>query len=89
MILSGAFSGAGDTVPPAVVGLPFNVLRIPFCAILTPFFGLEGVWIAISFTVVLKGIIMIVWFRKGKWKNKRSKLIHGEPKNILELTEVE
>lgn len=89
VILSGAFSGAGDTVPPAIVGLPFNILRIPFCAILTPFFGLDGVWIAISVTVVLKGIIMVIWFRKGNWKKKRSKLIDRERKNLLELTEVE
>lgn len=89
VILSGAFSGAGDTVPPAIVGLPFNILRIPFCAILTPFLGLDGVWIAISATVVLKGIIMVIWFRKGNWKKKRSKLIDRERKNMLEMTEVE
>ncbi|KAA0208040.1 MAG: MATE family efflux transporter [Ignavibacteriaceae bacterium] len=89
VILSGAFSGAGDTVPPAVVGLPFNILRIPFSAIFTPIFGLEGVWIAISLTVFLKGVIMVVWFKRGKWKNKRSKLLEREKKNLLELTEIE
>jgi putative MATE family efflux protein len=86
--LSGAFSGAGDTVPPAIIGLPFNLLRIPLCAILSPLFGLTGIWFAICATVVLKGVIITIWFKRGKWKLKKIKLIKKKP-NILELTEVE
>jgi len=88
VILSGAFSGAGDTVPPALIGLPMNLLRIPFAAILSPIFGLNGIWAAICVTVVLKGIIVLIWFRRGKWKTKKSKLIKAKP-NILELTQVQ
>ena len=87
VILSGAFSGAGDTLPPALIGLPMNLLRIPFSAILSPIFGLNGIWAAICLTVVLKGIIILIWFRRGKWKTKKSKLIAKS--NILELTQVE
>ena len=86
--LSGAFSGAGDTVPPAIIGLPFNFLRIPLIAILAPMFGLTGIWFAICATVVLKGVIITIWFKRGKWKLKKIKLIKKKP-NILELTEVE
>ena len=86
--LSGAFSGAGDTVPPAIIGLPFNFLRIPLSAILAPMFGLTGIWFAICATVVLKGVIITIWFKRGKWKLKKIKIIKKKP-NILELTEVE
>jgi len=87
-ILGGAFSGAGNTVPPTVIGLPFNFLRIPFCALLIPFYGLTGIWLAICITVVLKGIIITVWFKRGKWKLKKIKIIEKKP-NILELTGIE
>ena len=51
VVLSGAFSGAGDTMPPALIGLPFNILRIPLCAVLAPIYGLDGIWMAISISV--------------------------------------
>ncbi len=88
VVFSGAFSGAGDTLPPALVGLPVNLLRIPLAALLSPMLGLNGIWIAICSTVFLKGIILTIWFRKGKWKQKKSKIIKPRP-NILGLTEVE
>jgi putative MATE family efflux protein len=88
VVLSGAFSGAGDTLPPAIVSLPVNLLRIPFAALFSPLLGLNGIWIGICATVILKGMIILFWFRRGKWKTKKSKLIKSPP-NILILTEVE
>jgi len=87
VILSGAFSGAGDTMPPAIIGLPFNLLRIPFAALFSPWLGLTGIWIAICLTVVLKGVIIAIWFKRGKWKTKKSRIVSKG--NILELTQVE
>jgi len=74
VILSGAFSGAGDSVPPAVIGLPMNALRIPLVAIFSVIWGLNGIWIAICLTVVLKGIIITFWFSRGRWKNRKPAL---------------
>lgn len=88
VILSGAFSGAGDTLPPVITSLPVNFLRIPLCALLSPLLGLNGIWIAICLSVIIKGIIITIWFGKGKWKNKKSALLK-EKVNIIQLTEVE
>ncbi len=74
VILSGAFSGAGDSLPPAVIGLPVNFLRIPLAALFSSLWGLTGIWIAICSTVVVKGIIMSVWFREGRWKKRKFSL---------------
>lgn len=79
VILSGAFAGAGDSVPPAVISTSINIMRIPFAGILSVYFGLIGIWIGIAFTVFLKGILIFVWFRRGKWKNKKTKLLQKEP----------
>lgn len=74
VVLSGAFSGAGDSLPPAIVGLPMNALRIPFTAMFGMLWGLNGIWIAICSTVVLKGIIITIWFKLGRWKTRRLNL---------------
>lgn len=74
VVLSGAFSGAGDSLPPAIVGLPLNALRIPFTALFGMLWGLNGIWIAICSTVVLKGIIITFWFKLGKWKTRKLNL---------------
>ena len=71
VILSGAFAGAGDSAPPAVIGLPMNALRIPLVALFSAIWGLNGIWIAICLTVVLKGIIITFWFSRGRWKDRK------------------
>lgn len=74
VIFGGAFAGAGDTLPTAVIGFPLNFLRIPLAPILASVWGLNGIWIAICATVVLKGIITVIWFNTGRWKNRKLKI---------------
>lgn len=60
---SGAFNGLGKTVPPAIVSIVFNALRIPGALILSSTsLGLNGIWWSISISSILKGIISISWF---------------------------
>lgn len=70
----GAFAGAGDTLPTAIIGFPFNFLRIPLAAFLSSIWGLNGIWIAICVTVVFKGIIITIWFNTGRWKKRKLNL---------------
>ncbi|MCF6463591.1 MATE family efflux transporter [Clostridium sp. Cult1] len=59
----GAFNGLGKTIPPSLVGITFNALRIPASLILsTTFLGLDGVWWSISISSVFKGIILTIWY---------------------------
>lgn len=74
VIFGGAFAGAGDTLPTAVIGFPLNFLRIPLAPILASVWGLNGIWIAICATVVLKGIITVIWFNTGRWKTRKLKI---------------
>lgn len=61
---AGAFNGFGKTIPPSIVGIVFNVLRIPGSLILSTktSLGLNGVWWSISMSSVFKGIVLLVWF---------------------------
>jgi putative MATE family efflux protein len=72
IVMEGAFSGAGDTLPPMLVGIFWSVLRIPLAYILCfPMgFGVNGIWWVISGTTIIKGTIIAIWFRRGNWKLK-------------------
>ncbi len=60
----GALNGAGKTMPSAVVGTVFNLFRIPIAIILSKYYGLNGIWIAISITTVFKGVVLyIIWVK--------------------------
>lgn len=57
---AGAFNGLGKTIPPAVVSIFFNALRIPIAIILSSYtvLGLNGIWWSMSITSIIKGIIL-------------------------------
>lgn len=59
---AGAFNGIGKTVPPSIVGIILNALRIPGALLLSLVLGLNGVWWSISLSSVLKGLILTSWF---------------------------
>jgi Na+-driven multidrug efflux pump len=60
---AGAFNGLGKTIPPSVVGIIFNALRIPATLVLSSTdLGLNGVWWAISMSSVCKGTVLTAWF---------------------------
>lgn len=61
---SGAFNGLGKTLPPTIVGITLNALRIPIAIALSGYtvLGLAGVWWSITLTSIVKGIILVIWF---------------------------
>ena len=62
--MQGLFYGTGRTLPPAIISITFNSLRIPMAIGLTALgLGVAGVWWAISISSMLKGIVAFVWFR--------------------------
>jgi len=72
IVIEGAFTGAGNTIPPMVVGIPAALARLPIAYLLCFTFnlGINGVWWAITSTTVISGIILVLWFRKGNWKHR-------------------
>lgn len=64
---SGAFNGLGKTLPPSIVGIVFNGLRIPGALILSATsLGINGVWWAISISSICKGIVLSSWYVKSQ-----------------------
>lgn len=59
----GMFYGTGRTVPPAIISISFNTLRIPMAiGLAAAGLGITGVWWAISISSMLKGITAFIWF---------------------------
>lgn len=73
VVLAGAFSGAGDTIPPMAVLTPLDIARVPAAYMLagTAGLGVSGVWWAISASSIVKGLLMAFWFHTGRWKKRR------------------
>ena len=70
IVFEGAFSGAGNSLPPMIVSVPLTWARIPLAIFLAHSMGLgsAGIWWAISTTTGLKGVLLALWFLRGKWK---------------------
>ncbi len=65
----GLFYGTGRTIPPAVISIVFNYIRIPLAILFTSMgMGVVGIWWAISISCALKGITAVIWFALLKRK---------------------
>jgi putative MATE family efflux protein len=69
-VTAGAFNGCGKTIPPAVVGISLTGARVPLAYFLVsfPLFGLNGIWLSITLSSVLKGIVLALWYLRFQKK---------------------
>ena len=68
----GAFSGAGDTIRPMIVSIPGTLIRIPLAYYMAiPMrFGPAGIFWAITVSTVIKGTVILFWFKFAGWRKK-------------------
>jgi len=66
-VLQGAFSGAGDTLPPMLLGIPMTVLRVPAAIIGGQLFGAVGIFWGLALTSALRGLLFMFWFARNRW----------------------
>jgi len=63
-VAAGAFRGKGLTIKPTIVSVSCNILRVIFAyALGTTALGIDGIWIGIAISVVIRGIWMLVWYQ--------------------------
>jgi putative MATE family efflux protein len=70
VVISGAFGGAGNTVPPTVISLPLSLARIPLAWLLAVALGWgpSGIWWTITVTCAVRSLLLVGWFRTNRWK---------------------
>ncbi len=74
MVLSQVLNGVGDTLPVMVFTLlGMWAIQVPVAFLLSRFtdLGVAGVWWGIVAGVFSRAIIYAIYFRSGKWKNRR------------------
>ena len=57
---TGMLNGLGLTRYPAINSMVFNVSRIPMALLLMPIFHVNGIWLAMTLSSVLKGIFLTI-----------------------------
>jgi putative MATE family efflux protein len=82
VVTAGAFNGLGRTKPPTVIGITFNLMRIPlaYTLVAIPWLGVVGVWWSITISSVLKGIVSPLWYR---FKIERKIKLKTSSKNYI------
>ncbi|MGL6105228.1 MATE family efflux transporter [Romboutsia sp.] len=73
IILGGVFQGSGDTLPPMISSIVANVvLKLPLAYLfaINLNMGTNGVWLAVSLSVIIEAAMIIYYFKKDKWKEK-------------------
>jgi putative MATE family efflux protein len=72
-IYGGVFQGAGDTFPPMISSLTANVVvKLSTAYYLSGILnlGINGVWAAIALSVIVEAIMISIFFKRNKWKEK-------------------
>lgn len=59
---AGAFRGMGRTLPPSLCSIASNVIRPGLCWWFAQWMGLNGLWMGITVSAILRGILMFIWF---------------------------
>ena len=69
IVIQGVFYGMGRSIPPAIISISCNYLRIPMAFLFVSLgWGLSGIWWTICLTSIIKGIIILIWFLAIKKK---------------------
>jgi Na+-driven multidrug efflux pump len=73
LVMASALNGAGDTVAAMIIlAVSFLGIQLPLAYLLPRLFGGNpiGVWLAITTATVVQGLVMVYWFRSGRWKQR-------------------
>ncbi len=73
IVIGGSFRGAGNTVAAMVLAIiALWGLRVPLAELLASQLNWQtsGIWWAMFYSNFISAIIGVLWFRRGKWKNK-------------------
>lgn len=62
-VCSGAFRGLGETLPPSICSIGSNLLRPLMCWLLSLKFGVNGLWLGMSLSAMLRGLSMLIWYQ--------------------------
>ncbi len=78
---AGAFRGMGRTMPPSLCSIAANCIRPVLCWWLSQWMGLNGLWLGVTLSAMLRGIMMFIWFTL-----ENRKLPHADESEPIAVT---
>lgn len=77
LLTVGAFNGLGKTYVAPIISITFTALRIPIALLLSSenLFKLNGIWMSISVSSIVKGLILVSMFLYYLRRNKEKYLL--------------
>ncbi|MDY0409796.1 MATE family efflux transporter [Paracerasibacillus soli] len=72
MIGTGVYTGIGLPKIPSIISIIFTLIRIPLAIFLMPIFGLNGIWLSIAISSLVKGLLSVTIFNviyRRKYQN--------------------
>ena len=68
IVVSGALRGAGDTLVPSIINLcSIWGVRLSLAVVLVSHYGLHGVWVAMCVELCVRGILLLIRLKRGRW----------------------
>lgn len=61
---AGTFRGMGRTLPPSILSITSNLIRPILCWWMAQWMGMNGLWMGITVSAALRGIMMFIWFTR-------------------------
>jgi len=73
IVLASAFNGSGDTLPPTVIGLSAEALRLSLLAVAIYVFSASEtvIWWAFIAGSVFDTLLIASWYKKGRWLERK------------------
>jgi len=59
---AGTFRGIGQTLPPSLSSISSNLIRPVLCWWMASWMGMNGLWIGITASAALRGLVVFIWF---------------------------
>lgn len=69
---AGTFRGMGRTLPPSLSSIASNCIRPVLCWWFAQWMGLNGLWLGIAVSAMLRGVMIFTWFTIYKRRLPRS-----------------
>ena len=71
-VSASAFDGLGQTLPPTIVRVSFNALRVLVAFFLSrTALGINGIWVGIAFGNLMRGVVLTSWYLVDSRKHLR------------------
>lgn len=78
-VIEAVFKGSGHTLPPMVSAIITNwIIKIPCAYLLAMVIGTNGVWWAITISILAELLFLLFWFRRVHWLYKEIRVAISE-----------